>query len=191
MVLRPLAEQLVAAATEVPPATIAIAPDSASLAHAAHHRWPAADVAPWQQGGDQRADLLVALPSALLDMCLRDLLTIGAAAARCMVWDGGGTHENALLNAWRDVCGQPPPQLARCAGVVEPPPAWTTWRIIDVVRFDSIAQLRAALVEERGIAPPPASSAALNARIAHHLRAHEGADGTLRIPVSATILGRD
>jgi hypothetical protein len=187
LVLRPLAEQLIAAASSRPVASVAIAPDSPSLTHSVQLHWPSAEVVTWSSRGDQRADVFLALPSALLSHPLQDLLDADASTALVMVWDGGAAHENAVLRAWSEVCGEALPELALCAGTVATPSGWTTSRVIDVVRFDSVAQLRQALVEERGIVPPPAS-AALTDRIAHHLRAHEAADGTLRIPVRATLL---
>lgn len=188
LVLRPLAEQLIAAAPAGPVVNVAIAPDSPSLTHSVQLRWPHAEVVTWSGRGDQRADVFLALPSALLSHPVADLLDADASTALVMVWDGGATHENAVLHAWSEVCGEALPELARCAGTVAAPSGWTTSRVIDVVRFDSVAQLRQALVDERGIVPPPPASAALTDRIAHHLRAYEAADGTLRIPVRATLL---
>lgn len=189
--LRPLLEQLLNAAPAAAPAVV-FTSGGGELQRGARERWPSARLLCWDEAtaGDA-GSLLLALPPALLIHPLQRLLDVAAAAARIMLWSGGGTHENALLRAWREVCGAAPARLARCAGEVVVPPGWTGRLIRDVVRADSVAQLRRALVEERGLVVPPHAGETLTVRLAHHLRRHEAADGTVRIPVSVLLLCRD
>lgn len=186
--LRPLLEQLLDAIPTVAPAVV-LTCGGAALQRVAQDRWPSSRVLRFDEATGSDADaVLLALPSALITHPLQRLLEAAIPTGRIMIWSGGGTHENALLRAWREVCGVAPGWLARCAEEVAAPPRWTGRRIRDVVRADSVAQLRRALVEERGLVVPPQAGETLTVRLAHHLRRHEAADGTLRIPVSALLL---
>jgi hypothetical protein len=190
LVLRALGEQLIAAARDRDVRRVAIAGDAPSLTIAAQTRWPTAVVVAWSGPAGPPADLLLALPPALLVHPLHDLTEAAAGAAHLMAWNGGGTHENAVLQAWRDTGTPPPPELERCVGALPPPPGWTVSRLIDVARFDSVTQLVTTLLDERGAVPPAPARDAIHERVAQLPAPHIAADGTLRVPVTVTLLSR-
>jgi SAM-dependent methyltransferase len=73
----------------------------------------------------------------------------------------------------------------------EPPPlpaGWTSHVITDVARFDSAAQLLRAALDHAGLSLPQEATQAVHAQLAHALAAYAGADGTLRMPVQATVM---
>lgn len=103
-----------------------------------------------------------------------------------VVWDGGATPENALVNALREVTGAQPAALVLA---LQPPPApgWSRLELADVARFDSVAQLVSALSEQHGLTLA-GDHAAVMARMESSLAAFTTADGTLRVPVRAIAL---
>jgi len=186
--------------------------DAPGPAHAGDALGPAAVeavIAPARQlpFADNTFDLAV----SLLAIESRDQLTAAltelarvARRARVVLWTDGATHETALRDAWRDVrrnvatdenvmrdAGQDQ-SLGDAANVtVVPtplPPGWTQSTLADVARFDGITQLWLALITERGIEVPPTQERHLRARLEHHVLQYTAADGTMRIPVRATLL---
>jgi hypothetical protein len=132
-----------------------------------------------------------------LDETERILSASGVAAF--IVWDGADPppHERALRDAIRDEAGMHSPFLARCLPVNigagrEP---WESVTLRDVVRFDGMAQYWAAMVLERPLArelagAPVALLAAVRNACERTLQACIAADGTMRIPVTATMIRR-
>lgn len=116
-------------------------------------------------------------------------LAVVAHRALVAVWGGGATYDNALRAAWRDVSGADPPALHH-PDPVNPPSGWRQRRVSDVARFDGVDQLLTALTDERDIAPAGLDRAALRDRLAHHLARFTAHDGTMRIPVRATVVER-
>jgi trans-aconitate methyltransferase len=124
----------------------------------------------------------------------RPLLHSGGTMA-CAVWDPDDVpaHEEVLVRALREEAGYVSPFLRR---VLEVPISdrRQAERIADVVRFDSEAQYWAALVTERPLGGelrglPADAVAAVRRSAARSLSTFEAADGTLRIPVRALLLG--
>lgn len=112
-----------------------------------------------------------------------------AQRARVVVWADGAAHEDALHSAWLDAGGSD--ESAPVRGPVPPaalPPGWSRTVLADVARFDSAAQLWAALTIERGVDVPAGRARVLRERFAHHLAPFTAADGTLRVPVRASLL---
>ena len=116
---------------------------------------------------------------------------LGAVSWRVLilVFAGGATYDNALRTAWRDVTGAelsvlPSTDPVTTAG------GWRQRRLSDVARFDGIAQLLAALTDERGIEVPSGHRTAIRDRLAGELGSFTAADGTMRIPVHATLVER-
>jgi SAM-dependent methyltransferase len=99
-----------------------------------------------------------------------------------------GVMEGALLEALRAAIDEgPAPLLARW----EPPPlpvGWTAHAITDVARFDSVTQLLRAAVDHAGLSLSPDVTGAVHAQLTNALQAFAGADGTLRVPVRATVM---
>jgi hypothetical protein len=114
-----------------------------------------------------------------------------------LVWDRGNPppHERVLLDALRTEAGMRSPFLERCLplGVAERNVFWEAQTLHDVVQFDGIAQYWAAMVLERPVAtelaraPATLLDAVRNA-CERGLSAYIAADGTMRIPVTATML---
>jgi hypothetical protein len=124
------------------------------------------------------------------------ILTASGVAA-FVVWDAADppAHERALRDALRDEAGMHSPFLDRClpVGVAKARPHWDTVTLRDVVRFDGIAQYWAAMVSERAMASEldGASASMLEAvrgACERALRSCIAADGTMRIPVTATMV---
>lgn len=122
--------------------------------------------------------------------------TPGGSAA-IVTWDEANppAHEVALEAALRAEVGLDSRFLRACRAPVSMPRHWETVLLRDVVRFDGMAQYWAAMVLERPVAGEIASlpETALQAsRMAceRALRAFIAADGTMRIPVAATMLRR-
>jgi SAM-dependent methyltransferase len=154
---------------------------------------PAVVAPAWQLPfGDGDFDLAVSLlavaGSERTGQALAELARV-ARRAEVVVWTDGATHENALRDAWRELGapGAVPATLMTAAT----PPGWTESELADVARFDGIGQLWAGLVTERGITVPAALATALKERLAENVAAFTAADGTMRIPVRATLLTRD
>lgn len=108
-----------------------------------------------------------------------------ASRAHVVVWGNGATHENALRDAWRDLSGD---DAATAVAGAPPPPEWTQSTLTDVARFDGIHQLWQAMITERGVTVPAGQEQALRERLQHHVAPFTAADGTMRIPVRATLL---
>jgi hypothetical protein len=68
-----------------------------------------------------------------------------------------------------------------------PKRSWSRRTLADVARFDGVDQLWMALVVERNVPVPAGAEAPMRARLTHHLSAFTAADGTMRIPVRATL----
>jgi hypothetical protein len=131
---------------------------------------------------------------SLLEVAERATRINGRAAV--LAWDPAQPppHEVALVDALRNVVGIRSQFLMQC--LAGPEPAHTTrWEPLtlnDVVRFDGIAQFWAALVGDRPIAADLGrkSDAALReirSACQRALEAYTAADGTMRIPVRATL----
>ena len=116
---------------------------------------------------------------------------LGVVARRVLVAvsGGGATYDNALRTAWREVTGAELAALPPTDPVVAPA-GWRQRRLSDVARFDGIDQLLIALTEERGIEVPSEQRAALRERLGREVAAFTSADGTMRIPVHATLVER-
>ncbi|MFI5284787.1 MAG: class I SAM-dependent methyltransferase [Candidatus Dormibacteria bacterium] len=130
----------------------------------------------------------------LLDAARRATRPRGRAGV--LTWDASQPpmHEVALLDALRTVIGIDSRFLARALGGPQSMRAahWESMTLNDVVRFDGIADYWAAMVVERPIAEDltRASEPAMREVRAMCQRALErctAADGTMRIPVRATL----
>jgi hypothetical protein len=108
-------------------------------------------------------------------------------AAALVTGDSRPLPEDLLARAWQDVTGAVPPEL-RPRHAARPPAGWTATQMGDVARFDGAQQLWMALCDHLALHVPDAEAAAVSRRFNHGLRAFEGADGTLRIPVEVTLL---
>ena len=113
-----------------------------------------------------------------------------------VVWDGADppAHEGALVDALREA-GVRSPFLDRClpVGVAEGRAHWDRVTLRDVVRFDGMAQYWAAMVVERPVAAELAGASAsmldaVRGACERALRPCIAADGTMRIPVTATMV---
>ena len=151
--------------------------------------------------GDASCDRVVSLCTfafwdgeSLLDAARRATRARGRAGV--LTWDASQPpmHEVALLDALRTVVGIDSAFLARALASPPPMPVahWEHVTLNDVVRFDGIADYWAAMVVERPIADEltHASEPALREIRASCQRALErstAADGTMRIPVRATL----
>jgi len=142
--------------------------------------------------GDAEFDLAVSLLAVAgperAGQALAELARV-ARRVEVVVWTDGATHENALRDAWRELAA--PGALPVTMLTAATPPGWTPSELADVARFDGIGQLWAGLVTERGITVPAALATALKERLAENVAAFTAADGTMRIPVRATLLTRD
>jgi SAM-dependent methyltransferase len=133
--------------------------------------------------------------TSLLDELER--ITRPAGAAAVLTWDAAQppAHELALADALRDEAGVSSRFLRRClqAPGVTKPTHWEIEHLRDVVRFDGIAHYWVAMVVERPIA---AELAEVSETVRQEVRAgcerkllqFTAADGTIRVPVSATLL---
>ena len=103
-------------------------------------------------------------------------------------------HEAALAKALHEILGMTSPFLTRCLAGPDPrhPAGWELVPVRDVARFDGISMYWAAMVTERPIAAelahqPDDVLRALRAACQDELEPWIGADGTMRIPVLATL----
>ena len=113
-----------------------------------------------------------------------------------LTWDGAHLplHEVALHDAVRGVLGNNSPFLARCLAGPDPQQAarWEAVTLHDVVRFDGIGTYWTAMVTDRPIAEELRSETAatlgrIRAACQRTLEPCTAADGTMRIPVRATL----
>lgn len=144
-----------------------------NLAHPQHHF----DLAVSLLAVETQDELLAVLPQ----------LTVVAQRALVMVFAGGATYDNALRTAWREVTGADL-DVVPTTDPVAKPTGWRERRLSDVARFDGVDPLLIALTDERGIDVPADRRAALRERLARELASFTAADGTMRIPVHATLV---
>ena len=116
-------------------------------------------------------------------------LGVVARRVHVVVAGGGATYDNALRTAWRTVTGSDLDALPSTDPVTAPA-GWRQRRLSDVARFDGAEQLLTAVTTERGIEAPPDQRAALRDGLARELAAFTSADGTMRIPVHASLVER-
>jgi hypothetical protein len=119
--------------------------------------------------------------------------------AAVLTWDAAfpPAHEGALIDAIREEAGVHSRFLDQClqtAGFTERP-QWDRSIIRDVVRFDGIAHYWAAMVVERPVAAElghasDVAVSAVRAACERALQPFTAVDGTMRIPVVATLLRR-
>jgi len=124
----------------------------------------------------------------------------GRLAAVAWAGAAGAPHEAAVQAGLEGVGLSWPAQAAELragdpAALAPLPAGLCLGRLADVVRFDGIGHLWAALVSERNppdavIAAPAAALAEARRACAARLAAHTAADGTLRIPVEALLVER-
>jgi SAM-dependent methyltransferase len=135
--------------------------------------------------------------SSLLDEAVR--ITRPAGTAAVLTWDTAQppAHEVALADALRDEAGIRSRFLEQClqtAGSTDRAP-WDSAKLRDVVRFDGIAHYWGAMVVERPVAADLAHVSevalrAVRAACERTLQPFTAVDGTMRIPVTATLLRR-
>jgi hypothetical protein len=132
--------------------------------------------------------------ASLLEVAERATRVTGRAAV--LAWDPAQPppHEVALVDALRDVVGIRSRFLTRCLASPEPAHTarWEPVTLHDVVRFDGIAQYWTALVGERPIAVElvrlsDEALGEIRSACQGALDAYTAADGTMRIPVRATL----
>jgi hypothetical protein len=135
--------------------------------------------------------------ASLLDEAERITTPVGIAAV--LTWDSAEppAHEVVLADALRKEAGIHSPFLARClqAAPITERRQWEVATLRDVVRFDGIAQYWMAMVIERPVAAELAHASEATLRAVRTgceltLRQFTAADGTMRIPVTATLLRR-
>ena len=123
-------------------------------------------------------------------------LTRPSGRAAIVSWDAAHPplHEVALIDALRNVAGIRSRFLERCLATTEPAPAagWERKTLHDVVRFDGIGSYWAAMVVSRPVAAELAEQpedvlTAVRGACQRALEACTAADGTMRIPVRATL----
>src|SRR4029077_18319450 len=116
--------------------------------------------------------------------------------AAIVTWDEARPplHEVALIDALRDVAGIRSRFLERCLATTEQAPAagWELQTLHDVVRFDGVGSYWAAMVVSRPVAAELADQpedvlTAVRGACQRALEACTAADGTMRIPVRATL----
>jgi ubiE/COQ5 methyltransferase family len=131
---------------------------------------------------------------SLLDVAARMQSAPGRAGV--LTWDAAHLplHEVALLDAVRGVLGAGSAFLAHCLAGPDPQQAarWEPLTLHDVVRFDGIESYWMAMVTERPVAEELAGETAttlgrIRAACQRALEPCTAADGTMRIPVSATL----
>jgi hypothetical protein len=130
--------------------------------------------------------------ASLFDAARRATRPSGCAAV--LAWDAAPLHELALANALHDVLGMTSPFMTRCLATPDSRQVegWDSVSVQDVVRFDGIAMYWAAMVTERPVTLELANERdealqALRAACQHALAPCTAADGTMRIPVHATL----
>jgi hypothetical protein len=130
----------------------------------------------------------------LYDVAERVTRPTGCAAI--VTWDVSRPplHEVALIDALRDVDGIRSRFLERCLATAEPEPAagWERLTLHDVVRFDGIGTYWASMVVSRPLAAelaeqPDEVLTAVRSACQRVLEPCTAADGTMRIPVRATL----
>lgn len=116
--------------------------------------------------------------------------------AAIVTWDVARPplHEVALLDALRDVGSIRSRFLERCLATTEPAPetGWERQTLHDVVRFDGIGSYWAAMVVSRPVAAELAEQhedvlTAVRSACQRALEPCTAADGTMRVPVRATL----
>jgi hypothetical protein len=131
---------------------------------------------------------------SLLDVAKR--MTHRGGRAAVLTWDSANppAHEVALDVALRDVAGLESSFLTRCLAGPDAAEAlgWEPVTLHDVVRFDGINVYWAAMVLERPVAheldhQPGDSAQAMRAACVRALQPWTAPDGTMRIPVRATL----
>ena len=131
--------------------------------------------------------------AAPFDVVERMIRPPGRAAV--VTWDDQDPplHEVALARALHDVLGIRSAFQMRCLASTRPSgnALWSAVTLHDVVRFDGIGHYWAAMVAERPITSEidgyPGAVASLRAECARALQSCTAADGTIRIPVRATL----
>lgn len=132
--------------------------------------------------------------ASLLDIAERATRPTGRAVL--LTWDAAQPplHEVALIDALRDVAGIHSRFLARCLDSPDPAQSarWEAVTLHDVVRFDGIGHYWAAMVDDRPVTPQLVSESdarltEIRAACQRALAACTAADGTMRIPVRATL----
>jgi SAM-dependent methyltransferase len=99
-----------------------------------------------------------------------------------------GVLEDAVLAALSASMGDAPVHLLARWEPPLLPAGWTSHVITDVARFDSVTHLLRAVLERAGLSPPLDPTQVVSAQLINALAAHTGADGTLRVPVQATVM---
>jgi hypothetical protein len=129
---------------------------------------------------------------SLLDVAER----VTRRRAAVLTWDAAAppAHETALAGALRDIARIESPFLRRCLADPDADQSarWQPGILRDVVQFDGIAAYWAAMVLERPIVReldelPDDAVAAVRGACQRALQAWTAADGTMRIPVRATL----
>jgi hypothetical protein len=132
--------------------------------------------------------------ASLLDVAYG--LTRPGGRAAVLTWDAASlpAHEVALADALRVVAGFQSPFVTRCLAGPDAAQAlrWEPVTLHDVVRFDGINAYWAAMVLERPVArefehQPGDSAQAMRAACLRSLQPWTAPDGTMRIPVRATL----
>jgi SAM-dependent methyltransferase len=133
--------------------------------------------------------------SSLFDEAGRMQRTGGSAAI--VTWDANRppAHEAALSDALRDMAGVESDFLRCCVPAAPAAPEhWDATVLRDVVRFDGITHYWAAMVVERPAVATELAGTSVSVQRAVRdacervLQPYSAADGTLRIPVTATML---
>ena len=131
---------------------------------------------------------------SLLDTAERAIRPTGRAAA--LTWDPSlpPSHEAVLIDALRDVAGIQSQFLTQCLASpdAEQSPRWEPIAVHDVVRFDGISEYWTAMVVERPLVrelehQPERVVAAVRVACQRALLPWTAADGTMRIPVPASL----
>ena len=132
--------------------------------------------------------------ASLFEAAVRVCRPSGVAAL--VAWDAAAPplHEAALDDALRGVTGVRSPFLSRCLATAQPTGAvpWEATVIRDVVCFDGMTHYWAAMVAERPLEAELAgvdedSLSEIRDTCRRSLQPCTAADGTMRIPVSATL----
>jgi hypothetical protein len=126
-------------------------------------------------------------------------ITRDGGIAALVTWDTAQppAHEGALVDALRDEVGVYSRFVEQCLQTADftERAHWDRTTLRDVVRFDGIAHYWAAMVVERPVAAELAHVSevavrAVRAACERALQAFTAVDGTMRIPVVATLLRR-
>lgn len=128
-----------------------------------------------------------------LEVARRAVRPTGRAAV--LTWGAEAPlHERALASALREVLGMTSPFLTQCLAGPDPQhdQGWEFVAVHDVVRFDGIGTYWAAMVTERPTAAelahqPDDAMHALREACQRALEPCTAADGTMRIPVHASL----